>query len=249
MPPLDDNLVSRDQLGRHCFVQPRSGYRFSIDSVLLADFAPLVKGPVADLGAGCGVLPVLLGAKGLEGPFIAVELDPLAAKCCQANFQQAGLQGRILNHDLNQPHPDMAAGSFALVVSNPPFTRQGHGRVPPDSARARARHELSLSAEVLWERSHELLPRGGRLALCCPPRRLDEVLAGMIGQGLRPKRLRLVHGRLDKPASLALIEAVKGGRAQLNVEPPLMVYGQGQNYSPETQAIYQRLCGPSSPPA
>lgn len=238
-----------DQLGRHRIWQPARGYRFSIDSVLLADFAPRVRGPVADLGAGCGVLCLLLAARGMKGPFTAVELDPLAAECCRRNFAQAGLEGVVLEQDLARPAPELSSGGFALVISNPPFTRRGHGRVPPDPARARARHELSLEAPVLWESAARLLPPGGRLALCCPPARLDEVLAGLAGARLRPKRLRLVHGRLERPASLALVEAAKDGRPQLTVEPPLVVYGRGQEYSPQTAAIYQRLCGPFSPPA
>ena len=41
--------------------QPERGYRFSIDSVILAGFAaPLCRGTVLDLGTGCGVLLLLL---------------------------------------------------------------------------------------------------------------------------------------------------------------------------------------------
>jgi len=69
-------------------------------------------------------------------------------------------------------------------------------------------------------------------------------LAGLRAERLEPKRLRLVHGRKGRPASLALVEAVKEGKAELLVEPPLVAYGQGQTYSAEVQAIYGRLCGP-----
>ncbi len=242
VPPLPDPaLTTDDALGRHHLLQPKEGYRFSIDSVLLAGFAPRVSGPVADLGAGCGVLAVLLHARGLAGPFCCVEIDELAARCCGHNLARAGLEGRVLCQDLALPHPDLAAGSFALVISNPPFTKAGHGRVSPRASRARARQELALSAETLWRRAAELLERGGRLALCWPPARLVEALAGLEAAGLTPKRLRLVHGRAHKPASLSLIEAVKQGRPQLTVEPPLVVYAQGQAYTPEVQALYDSL--------
>lgn len=236
--------TSLDRLGRHTLEQPVSGYRFSLDSVLLAAFAPAMDGPVADLGAGCGVLCVLLAARGLAGPFSAVEIDPLAAACCQRNLARASLDGRVLTHDLSQPHPALASGSAALVMANPPFGRPGHGRLSLHPARARARHELALAADTLWQRAAELLPAGDRLAICWPPARLPQALAGLEAHHLAPKRLRLVHGRKDLPAKLALIEAVKDGGPQMEVESPLIVHGQGQMYTSEVSAIYRELCGP-----
>jgi len=233
--------VSRDQLGRYSLVQPKQGYRFSMNSVLLADFAPATSGPVADLGAGCGVLCLLLWGRGFAGPFTAVEIDPLAAACCRSNFAAAGVPGRVLEHDLNQDHRHLPAGGFRLVVSNPPFGRSGHGRLPPEPSRARARHELALEAKRLWSLAARLLPPRGRLVLCWPPARLPACLAGLAARRLAPKRLRLVHGRADLPAKLALIEAVKDGGPQLSVLPPLIVYAEGQRYSPEVAAIYARL--------
>lgn len=234
--------TSHDRLGPHYLEQPAQGFRFAIDSVLLADFATPAQGPVADLGAGCGVLCVLLAARGLAGPFSALELDPLAAACCGRNLARAGLAGRVLIHDLSQPHPELRPKSFALVISNPPFGQPGRGRLSPDPAKARARHELALTADDLWQRAAELLAPGARLALCWPPGRLPQALAGLRAHGLAPRRLRLVHGRAELPAKIALIEAVQGGGEELRVEPPLIIYAQGQEYGPEVAAIYRRLC-------
>ena len=126
MPPggQGPGPTTHDRLGRHYLEQPAGGFRFAIDSVLLADFATPADGPVADLGSGCGVLCVLLAAKGLAGPFSALEIDPLAAGCCERNFERAGLKGQVLTHDLSQPHPELKPGSFALVISNPPFANR-----------------------------------------------------------------------------------------------------------------------------
>jgi tRNA1Val (adenine37-N6)-methyltransferase len=235
--------MAQTRLGDLTIWQPRTGYRFSMDSVLLASFASPLKGRVADLGAGCGVLGVLLSRRGLAGPFLALELDAAAAACCTRNFALHGLAGQVLNHDLTQPHPALAGGAFALVISNPPFGRLGHGRVPPDPARAAARHELTVSAEQLLAVAARLLKAKGRLALCAPPRRLPELLAALPPLRLAPRRLRLVHGRQGRAASLALIEAVKDGGVQLTVEPPLTVYGEGQVYRDEVARYYNELTG------
>ncbi|MCF8115269.1 MAG: methyltransferase [Desulfarculaceae bacterium] len=233
-----------DRLGRHTLEQPAQGYRFSMDSVLLAAFSSRREGPVADLGAGCGVLCVLLAARGLAGPFTAVELDPLAAACCARNLERAGAEGRVLAHDLAQAHPGLTGGSFSLVISNPPFGQPGQGRIPPHPARARARHCLALEQGGLWSQASRLLAAQGRMALCWPPSRLPRALAGLAAHRLAPRRLRLVHGRAGLPAKIALIEAVKDGGEELKVEPPLIIYTDaGQEYGPETAAIYRELCG------
>ena len=239
---MEPDATTHDRLGRHYLEQPAQGFRFAIDSVLLAAFATPAQGPVADLGAGCGVLCVLLAARGLAGPFTALELDPTAAACCERNFSRAGLTGRVLVHDLARPHPELRAASCGLVISNPPFGQPGRGHLSPDPARAQARHELRLIADDLWRRARELLRLGARLALCWPPGRLPQALAGLTDHGLAPRRLRLVHGRAELPAKIALIEAVKDGGEELNVEPPLIVYDQGQDYAPEVAAIYRTLC-------
>ena len=236
--------ISVDRLGGLFLQQPKEGYRFSIDSVLLADFVRPKSGPVADLGAGCGVVSVILHRKGLAGPFWAVELDGLAADCCRENFKRHGVPGSVLHHDLTRPHDELKSSGFRLAVSNPPFYAAGSGRMPAKSSRARARHELALSPGSLCAAASRLLPKGGVFSLCFNPGRLVRLLGRLSAQGLTPKRLRLVHGRRHKPASLALLECMKGGGEELIVEPPLVVYGQGQNYTDEISAIYDRLCGP-----
>jgi tRNA1Val (adenine37-N6)-methyltransferase len=246
-PQSSPQEISHGRLGALHLAQPARGYRFSIDSVLLAAFARPARGPVADLGAGCGVVSVLLAARGLKGPFLAVEIDPLAGQCCRINFAAAGMAGQVLTHDLRQPHAALLPGGHALVVSNPPFGRPGAGRIPPDPARARARHELELSAPELLAVASRLLKAHGRLALCAPPRRLPGLMRDLMAARLSPQRLRLVHGRAGLPAKLALLEAVKDGGEDMRVDPPLMVYAQGQAYTEEVAGIYRELSGASRP--
>jgi tRNA1Val (adenine37-N6)-methyltransferase len=170
-----------------------------------------------------------------------LEIDPVAVRCCRENLARAGAEARVFQQDLTQKNPDVLGNSFSLVISNPPFTPKGAGRVPPDPARARARHELDLDPPDLWLAAARLLKPRGRFVFCWPAARLVSAFGCLPLAGLMPKRLRLSHGRAGKPASLAMIEAVKGGKEELKVEPPLQVYAEGQEQSEEVKAIYQRL--------
>ena len=50
--------------------QPAQGYRFSLDALLLADFSRVPAGAsVADLGTGCGVIPLVLARRDAACPF------------------------------------------------------------------------------------------------------------------------------------------------------------------------------------
>lgn len=231
---------TNDTLGTLSFKQPRNGYRFSIDSVLLAYFASPLNGPVADLGAGCGVITRLLAGRGMKGPFVAVEINPRAVECCQENL--GSINANVLLHDARLPHARIKPQSFSLLISNPPFALPERGRVSSNPDKADARHQLTFTLNDLWRAAGRLLKNKGRLALCLPPRLLDIAFAGMQAHGLYSKRLRLVHGRIGLPAKIALLEAVKGGGPELTVEAPLVIYQDADNrMTEELTTIYQSI--------
>ena len=55
------------------------------------------------------------------------------------------------------------------------------------------------------------------------------LFTSMAASRLEPKRVMFVHGRKDKKASNILVQAVKNGNPGLVVDPPLILYDQGQN--------------------
>lgn len=55
---------------------------------------------------------------------------------------------------------------------------------------------------------------------------------------MEPKRMKLVHPFLNREANMVLLEAVKGGRAALRVEAPLVVFQRPGVYSDEIRDIY-----------
>jgi tRNA1Val (adenine37-N6)-methyltransferase len=78
-----------------------------------------------------------------------------------------------------------------------------------------------------------VLKEGGRAALVFPSARLPDLLAALDGERLRPLRLRCVHSRAGEPANRVLVEALKGGRGPLVIEPPLVLRGSDGSYTPE----------------
>ena len=120
-------------------------------------------------------------------------------------------------------------------MCNPPYRPLGEGNANPGDEQAIARHELKLTLADVAREARRLLVPGGRAALIYPAERLPALLATLDGEGLRPLRLRLVHGKPGEPARRALVEARKGHRGNLVVEPPLIVQDDDGQYSPEAK--------------
>ena len=70
------------------------------------------------------------------------------------------------------------------------------------------------------------------------PYRLPEIFMALQKHRIEPKRMKLVHPEADKEANMVLIEAVRGGRSQLTVEPPVIIFEAPGQYSREIRETY-----------
>lgn len=213
--------------------QPKRGYRFSIDAVLLAHFINLKKNETSllEIGAGSGVVSFLLAHLHPHLNITAVEYQDELVRLAELGVAENALQDRvkIIPGDIRRICSLIPRSNFPLVCANPPYREKGGGRIPPDEGRRLARHEVALSQEELLKGMDFALKPRGRAFLVYPTRRMAELLASLPDYNLQAKRLRLIHPFPDKPANLFLLEACLGGGVELTVEPPLYVWrGEGE---------------------
>lgn len=218
--------------------QPKKGYRFSIDAVLLAAHARPRSGElVVDLGTGCGVIALLMAQRcaGLE--IYGVELQAELARLARRNVTENHLEAvvHILEGDINELGGGSLPRPADLIVTNPPFYKLASGRLNPDDQRAVARHELRLTLDQLIAAAKRLLRPGGRLICVYACERLTDLLVELRRKGIEPKSLRMVHGNADGEARLCIVEGVLKGRPSLKVLPPLVVYTPDGDYTEEVQ--------------
>ncbi|MFZ2225244.1 MAG: methyltransferase [Candidatus Deferrimicrobium sp.] len=221
--------------------QPERGYRFSIDSVILAGFAaPFCRGTVLDLGTGCGVLLLLLSR--LSPGFASgtgVDLQEELLDFARGNFHDNGQDGRLIAvpGDFREDIPGVEPGSFDLVVSNPPYGRAGHGRRNPDSGKEAARHEVTCTLPELFAAASRFLSANGRFAFILPHLRISEIEPCAAKEGLRVELLRAVHPRGEAPPSRMLCCTVRGGKGTPRLLRPLFLHGATEGYCPEVERI------------
>ncbi|TVQ95928.1 MAG: methyltransferase domain-containing protein [Desulfovibrionales bacterium] len=217
-------------------LQPKHGFRFSIDALLLACFAACrAHHNVIDLGTGCGVvgLGLLLldsGRRSAREPFKVLGIDNNLemVAIAQANAERLDFAKRFTaihgNVEDISKIPEFQPGEYDAVLCNPPYRLAGQGRLPTNPARQSAMFEVDTQVEDFLRAAKQALATKGRMYMVYLPEHLSRLLQHLAAASLAPKRLRLVHPHRDKPASLLLLEAVKGGKPGLSIAPPLIVY-------------------------
>lgn len=237
--------VTRDTLfgGPLVCRQHAEGYRFSVDAVLLAHFAqPAAGSKVLELGAGCGVISLILAYRSPSLFISSLELQEQLADLCRANVRDNRLERRIevINGDFRQISALFSPESFNCVVSNPPYRKIGSGRKNPAGEKAIARHELRAELSDILTAAAFAVKNRGKVVLVYPALRLATLLAGLKDHGLEPKRLQMVHGHTASPARLVLVEAIKNGGEGLDILPPFYIYraAGGRTFSEAMLALY-----------
>ncbi len=223
-PLREDETLDKLLSGKLKIIQKKKGYRFSLDALLLTDFIRISPGDeIIDLGTGSGVIPLILAKRSKAKRVIGVEIQRELAEMALRNVQLNNLEDKIaiLHRDLRKLPGELPAGSFDLVLSNPPYRTSSSGRLNPDQEKAIARHELTCSLGELLKVAGYLAKSKGRVALVYSATRLVDLMEGLRKERLEPKRLRLIHPDSDTKAKLILIEAIKGGKVELEVMSPL----------------------------
>lgn len=214
-----------ESLGPYSFVQKKAGHRLTQDTVLLADFLPPLSknDTVIDLGTGAGVIPLMLAWRSPVEKITGVEADKAAVGLAMRNVEANGLgvRVRIVGSDWRELKKYFQEGSFSIVLSNPPYSRAGSGRVSPVRERAIARSEILGGLPELIEISRYLAGESGRIFYIFPVKRVFEMAKEARAQGLEIRRLRFIHTLKDKPAKLFLIEL--GRKGELEIEGPVFI--------------------------
>lgn len=225
-------------------IQNPEKFCFGIDAVLLSGWAKITPGSrVLDLGTGTGVIPILLSAKTRNTKFVALDIQEESCDMAGRSVALNGLVDRIevLRGDIKEVAVTFAKGSFDAVVSNPPYMVNNHGLKNESDAKMIARHEVLCNLEDVIMAAASVLKEGGTFSMVHRPFRLAEIMVMLTRYKLEPKRLRMVHSYMDKEPSMILIEARKGGRSNLIIEKPLIVYKEQGVYTDEIHSIYGTL--------
>ncbi len=221
-------------------IQSEEVFSFSMDAVLLARFAQVPKhGKILDLCTGNGVIPLLLSTS-TKAKIEGIEIQPRLADMARRSVEMNGLgdQINIREGDLRELVQETGHGAYDAITVNPPYMPLTGGDLKVNTHQAIARHELHCTLEDVISASMRLVRPGGKVTMVHKPQRLGEILTVFRQYRLEPKRLRFVHPRAGAEANMVLIEALRDGKPDVRVMPPLIVYDELGKYCPEIMNIY-----------
>jgi tRNA1Val (adenine37-N6)-methyltransferase len=215
-----------ENLGPYFFIQRKAGHRLTNDTVALAEFAAQSlseKDTLIDLGTATGALLLLLSWKTEVKSMTGVEVDKAAFDTAVRNVEGNRLAPRvnIINADYRDLPYMYPEGAFSAVISNPPYTKTGAGRVSPEAQRAIARSEVMGGLSDLVKVSKHLAGQSGKIFYVFPVSRLAEMLAEAQKCGLKVGRLKFIHTGKGAEPRLFLVEL--GRMGGLELEEPLFL--------------------------
>lgn len=222
-------------------IQSPSVFSFSLDAVLLSRFVyvPIQKGRIIDLCSGNGVIPLFLSAR-TKGHITGVEIQERLYDMACRSIAYNGLQDRLqmVHGDLKEMTAKYGYGKFDVVTCNPPyFTTPSNDYKNENEHLAIARHEILCTLEDAVRASSQLVKQGGKVAFVHRPGRLLDMIMLMRQYKLEPKRIQLVYPQQGKEANVLLVEAIKNGKPDLKILPPIFIYNEENEYTDEIRAM------------
>lgn len=222
-------------------IQRKDRFCFGMDAVLLSDFVQTKQEEcLLDLGTGTGIIPILLEAKQKGSSFQALEIQKESADMARRSVKLNGLEQKIqiVDGDIKEASSIFKPSSFDAITCNPPYMTYQHGIANPTMPKAIARHEILCTLDDVIREASKLVKPNGSFYLIHRPFRLAEIIGKLLEYHLEPKRMRLVYPYVDKEPNMVMIEAVRGGKSMIKIEPPLIVYREKGNYTDEIGRIY-----------
>lgn len=217
-------------------------FKFSLDSILLANFVTLNKNitKILDIGCGNAVIPMILSTKtnaSIDGIEIQKKSSELALKSIELNNLEDRIN--IINDDVKNYYKKCETETYDVIVSNPPYFKVHENSNQNDSEyKSIARHELFLNLEDLIIISKKLLKNKGKLAIVHRPERLLEIIDIMKKNNIEPKKICFVYPKKNKEANILLIEGVKNGLLGLKIMPPLYSHNEDGTYTEELNKYF-----------
>lgn len=204
-------------------IQKKDGFRFSVDAVILSDFfSPARKGKILDIGCGNGIIPILLYSKGKGEDITGVEIQEENCELALKNVKLNNLEEyiKIENDDVKE-YPK--GNTFDYIISNPPYMEVDGKKQNILSCKSIARHELTLNLYDLIRNAKRLLKPVGSITLVHRSYRFTDISRILEDCGFSLKRVRFVYYSKDRNSNLVLVEAFKGKKCKLEIEPPLFL--------------------------
>lgn len=238
-------MIVRNRLLNYddCYIfQDTEYFKFSLDSVLLANFVTINKRDkkILDLATGNAPIPMLLTYR-TNAKIYGVEIQRVIYNLGIISISENNMkeQIKLINDDAKNLINKFDSDTFDAITCNPPYFKTDDNRFKNNNfVKSLARHEDTLNLDDVFAISRKLLKNNGRIALIHRTERFVEILNTMKKYNIEPKMVRFIYSKENKNSNLVLIEGIKNGKPGLKLLPPLIIYDADGNYTKEVSLMF-----------
>ncbi|WP_298892929.1 methyltransferase [uncultured Psychroserpens sp.] len=187
--------------------QDQCAMKIGTDGVLLGAWTSLEGYPfsILDIGAGTGILALILAQRSQAEVIEALEIDDKAYEQCVNNFEQSPWNDRLFcYHASLQEFAEEIEDDYDLIICNPPFYAENYKT--ENTQRDLARFQDAMPFEHLLESVSTLLNKNGLFSLIIPFYEEQRFIDLATTFDLFPKRITHVKGSPSADIKRSLIE-------------------------------------------
>ena len=219
-------------------IQSEKEYAFTSDAVLLANYIKAGhKDDVIELCSGSGVISVIMGYKKKPKSITLVEIQEAQADRSNRTMIANQMQATVICDKFQGIHEKVGAYAFDVCYANPPY-RPSTLASSSKKQVALSTHEIEMTLHELVVEAEKLLRFGGKFFIVYTASRLSELIFELKSCKLEPKNLTMVHPKVNKPAELVLVTAVKGGKSGIVIDPIIIEKDENNHDTDIMRAIY-----------
>ncbi len=204
-------------------------FKFSLDSILLAEFVEIKPNTrtIVDFCTGNAPVPLILSTK-TDARIYGFELQEKIYKLAKMSVKENKLESRIniINANLKDSLEYILPESVDAVTCNPPYFKYDKNKslINENYEKAIARHEIEMNLEDLMIAAKYILKNKAPLYIVHRCDRLEEILDCLSKYNFKVKKLQFIYASYKKEAIMVLIKATKNGKmGSLKVMPPVDV--------------------------
>ncbi len=193
-------------------IQPKKGYRFNEDSVILANFVEEKEGDeIIDIGSGSGIIAIQIALRRKAKRIVCIEIQERLANCAQRNVIINSVDDivEVIQGDARRIEKFLPPESFDIAVSNPPYIRRGTGRISSSIERTIGRYEDFLSLPDLLHCARYLLRKNGLLYVVYPMKRFKELFTLSTHFKLTPLFVKHIYRKPQDEHNIIIFKAKK----------------------------------------
>ncbi|MGY0391585.1 tRNA1(Val) (adenine(37)-N6)-methyltransferase [Bizionia sp. KMM 8389] len=224
--------------------QDRCAMKIGTDGVLLGAWAPIDAHPfsILDIGAGTGVLSLMLAQRSTATVIDALEIDAEAFEQCVSNFEQSDWADRLYcYHASLMEFAEEIDDTYDLIISNPPFYSEAYKT--ESAQRDLARFQDAMPFNHLLDSVSKLLAVTGEFAVIIPFQEEAAFTNLASKYGLFPYKITHVKGHEQSDIKRSLM-AFKRGKTSLEKNTLVIETGRHQYtsaYTALTKDFYLKM--------